>query len=342
MALEVGSVKARCYKCGREYSRLKGYFPVNYSLLNKGVGHTPICKECIDSLYDSYLSQCHDAKAAVRQLCRKLDLYWSENVYNITERKSTTRSVMTNYITKINSVTFAGKCYDDTLSEEGTLWDFGHSFDKSEDKSDSISENSLTTEDITLEDVPEEVRIFWGSGYTPEMYRELEERRNYWMSRLPEGTTLDIGTETLIRQACNLEIDINRARAEGKSIDKLVNALNNVLGGANLKPTQKKEDLDASIANTPMGVWLYRYENLRPLPETDEELKDVNGIKKYIFTWMGHLCKMLNIKNGYTRLYEAEINRLRVERPEYSDEDDETLLIDAYSGNNKEPHTPNE
>ena len=128
----------------------------------------------------------------------------------------------------------------------------------------------------------------------------------------------------------------DRARAEGKAIDKLVNALNNVLGGANLKPAQKRDDLDASLANTPMGVWLYRYENLRPLPEVDEDLKDVNGTKKYMFTWMGHLCKMLGIKNGYTRLYEEEIGRLRVERPEYDDEDDESLLIDAYSDNTED------
>ncbi len=331
MAIEVGSVAAKCYKCGREYSRLKGYFPVNYSLLNKGVGHTPVCKECIDAMYDTYLAQCNDAKLAVRQLCRKLDLYWSEKVYSIIERKSTTRTTMTNYITKINSITYAGKSYDDTLSEEGILWSFNtQGCEKIESKEEFKTTSNTVIEDV-MDEVPADVKAFWGSGYTPEMYRDLEDRRTHWMSRLPEGTSIDIGTETLIRQACNLEIDINRARTEGKSIDKLVNALNNVLGGLNLKPTQKKDDTDASVANTPLGVWLYRYENLRPLPEIDENLKDVNGLKKYIFTWMGHLCKMLNVKNGYTRLYEQEINRLRVERPEYDDEDDETLLFDAYS-----------
>jgi len=329
MALDISSSRAQCFRCGKEYSRYKGFFPVNYSALNKGVGHTPLCKDCIDALYDGYLSQCNDAKLAVRQVCRKLDLYWSESVYEIVERKATTRTVMTNYISKINTTTFLGKSYDNTLSEEGTLWSFGATnSDAEKDNADTVTPSTMGE---STEDVAEEVRAFWGSGYTPEMYRELEERRIYWMSRLPKDIDLDIGTETLIRQACSLEIDINKARAEGRSTDKLVNALNGVLGGAKLKPTQKKDDLDASIANTPMGVWLYRYENLRPLPEVDEELKDVNGIKKYMFTWMGHLCKMLGIKNGYTRLYEEEIGRLRVERPEYSDEDDESLLIDSYS-----------
>ena len=40
---------------------------------------------------------------------------------------------------------------------------------------------------------------------------------------------------------------------------------------------------------------------------------------------------MMNIKNGYTRMYEEEIDRLRVERPEYDGDDDETLLNDSYS-----------
>lgn len=335
MALEISSAKAQCFKCGKEYSRYKGFFPVNYSILNKGVGHTPYCKDCIDELYNSYLSQCNNAKLAVRQVCRKLDLYWSNSVYEFVERKATTRTVMTNYISKINTTSYLGKSYDNTLSEEGTLWSFNTSDQNSDQNSAEIKIDIDThTESRDDYDVSEEVRVFWGSGYTSEMYKELEERRAYWMSGLPKGTKLDIGTETLIRQACNLEIDINRARAEGKPIDKLVNALNNVLGGANLKPTQKKDDLDASITNTPMGVWLYRYENLRPLPDIDEELKDVNGIKKYMFTWMGHLCKMLGIKNGYTRLYEDEISRLRVERPEYDDEDDESLLVNVYSETN--------
>ena len=109
-----------------------------------------------------------------------------------------------------------------------------------------------------------------------------------------------------------------------------------MLGSANLKPAQRKTDADAEneLMNTPLGVWLWRYENKRPLPEIDDDLKDINGIKKYVFTWMGHVSKMLGLKNTYTRLYEQEVERLRVEKPEYEDEDDETLLIDSYSEGN--------
>lgn len=87
MPLEINSSQAICGKCGRAYSRRKGYFPVSYATLNRGLGYTHVCKECIDQMYNEYLSQCHNAPDAVRQVCRKLDLYWSERVYRMVERK---------------------------------------------------------------------------------------------------------------------------------------------------------------------------------------------------------------------------------------------------------------
>lgn len=332
MPIEMSSDKAICTRCGTEYSRRKGYFPVSYAILYKGIGYIPVCKTCIDSMYNSYLSQCNDAKKAVRQMCRKLDLFWSETVYEIVSRKSTTRSMMTQYIAKINTVTYAGKSYDDTLSEDGTLWSFGVSEPVLAEpiiEDDSIPDEPQETD---IDEIPDEVKAFWGSGYTPSMYRELEQRRAYWMSNYPKDVELDAGAETLIRMICAMELDINKDRAAGRSVEKSITALNTLLGSANLKPVQKKQDdTDIALANTPMGVWLYRYENKRPLPEVDDDLKDVSGIKKYIFTWMGHLCKMLGIKNTYSKMYDDEIARLRVEHPEYDGDDDETMMSEVLS-----------
>lgn len=332
MAIEMSSDVAICSKCGKKYSRRKGFFPVSYAILHKGIGHIPVCKECIDTMYNTYLAQCNNAKDAVRQLCRKLDLYWSESVYDLVQRKSTTRSMMTQYIAKINTVSYAGKSYDDTLSEEGTLWNF----------TPEINEESVEVADVTpIEAVeietPEEIIAFWGSGYSDEMYRELEQRRQYWMSKFPEGIELDVGTEALIRQICSLELDINRDRIAGKSVDKSVNALNNLLGSANLKPAQQKADGDNAQENTPFGVWIRRWETQRPVPDPDPELEDVDGIVRYISIWfLGHLCKMLGIKNTYCKLYEEEIAKMRVDRPEYEDEDDETMFNDIFGSSPEE------
>lgn len=320
MPIEVNTDKAVCSKCGRAFGKYKGNFPVSYSTLYKGVGHLPICKSCVEVIFNDYLNKCNDAKTAVRQVCRKLDLYWDGGAYDSVSKKNSNRTIMIQYMQRINSVNYAGKSYDDTLIEENMLWDF-----------DTVRVGARTEQDNAgSPDVSEEVVAFWGSGYTPGMYAELEQRRAYWMSRFPEGTELDIGTEALIRQICSLELDINRDRAAGRSVEKSVTALNALLGSANLKPVQKRQDdIDSSITSTPLGVWLYRYENKRPLPEIDEDLKDVNGLRRYVFTWMGHLCKMLGLKNAYSKMYEDEIARLRVDKPEYDGEDDETFLTEV-------------
>lgn len=326
MAIEINGSTAICSRCGKSYGRRKGYFPVNYGVLYKGIGYISVCKDCIDSMYNSYLSQCNNAKDAVRQVCRKLDLYWSDKVYCVVERKNTNSTMMTSYIAKINTVSYSGKSYDDTLAEEGNLWNW--------DMQPVVQDTPVYDVGEAREsesEVSEDVIAFWGAGYTPEMYESLEQRRSYWMSRFPDDYELDIGTEAIIRQICSLELDINRDRAAGRAVDKSVNALNTLLGSASLKPAQKKGDSDASIYNTPMGVWIDRFEYKRPIPD-DETDENKNYLKKYILAWFGgHLSKMFGIKNANTKLYDEEIAKYRVSRPEFDDDSDDDMMYDTLS-----------
>lgn len=329
MAIEVSSDRVICTKCGTQYSRRKGYFAVSYADTHKGLGYLHVCRNCVDEMYSKYLSQCGDSKLAVRQVCRKLDLYWNENIYESVIKKSTTRTIMTQYIAKLNSVSCAGKSYDDTLLDEGTLWDIPS-------KQESTYTESNTDDDGDVQ-ISDDVIAFWGKGYPTAMYIELEQRRAYYMSKFSGGAELDVGSEALIRQLCNIEVSIARDSAAGKSIDKSVNSLNTLIGSLNLKPAQKKEDADASIDNTPFGVWIRRWENERPIPEPDPELQDVDGIIRYISIWFfGHLSKMTGKKNAYSKLYEDELAKMRVERPEYEDEDDETMFNEIFSSDNQE------
>lgn len=339
MGIELSSSRAVCGKCGTEYSRQKGYFPVSYAILHKGTGHTHVCRNCIDSMYNEYLSMCNDPKLAVRQVCRKLDLYWNESIFNQVFKKSTIRSMMTDYIQKTTTTTYAGKSYDDTLLEEGTLWSFAENFTDKEapKKSENADYEKRDTAKLSDYGISEETAAFWGPGYTPEMLVDLEQRRAYWMSKLPKDIDFDIGTEAIIRQICSLELDINRDRAAGRPVDKNINVLNTLLGSAKLKPTQKKNEGDSVIDNTPFGLWIRRWEDKRPIPEPDPELQDVDGIVRYISIWfLGHLCKMLGIKNTYCKLYEDELAKMRVERPEYDDEDDETMFSEIFGDSSAE------
>ena len=334
MGIEIKSSHIICSKCGKAYNTRRTYFSAHYGDLYKGIGFLSICKECVERLYNTYFLQCNDMGLAVRQVCRKLDLYWSQKIFESVERKNTSRTIMTGYIAKLNSAKNAGKCYDTTLAEAGLLWAFDQKQEEpkeEESKQDESQETdsviSKRLNDIDFE-VTDEMIDFWGDSYEDDItYYKLEKRKAYWMSTIPDKNN-QLSAEGIIRQICPLELDIDKRRDRGQDVDKFISSFDKLT--AKLKPLQRDSDSDLDMVDTPLGVWLYRYEKKKPLPEVDDDLKDVNGILKYVFIWLGHVCKMLGKKNGFARLYESEIQRLRVENPEYAEEDDEEMMMDIF------------
>lgn len=355
MALEIGSSTVVCSKCGTGFGKRAGNFYKCHCQNYKGIGYLTVCKKCTDGLFDSYLLSCADAKLAMRQLCRKLDVYWNEDAYNYVFMRNVTKNLVSAYMVKINASTaYVGRSYDDTLEAEGSAWSFANSDDRQKEIDDAVStavekavsearaefEKSAAAsmtqaEELDEEkfDVPDDVVEFWGPEYRPDMYIQLDKRYKFWIKELGlDGDNLDAGAKALIRQICGLEIDINSERSAGKTPDKLVSALNTLLGSAQLKPNQKTTDLSKEDASTPFGVWIRRWEDERPIPEVDPSLRDVDGIIKYIATWFhGHLAKMLGIKKAELKVYEDEIARLRVERPQYNEDDDEEFINDIFA-----------
>ena len=338
--IEISPSAVACCTCGKVFAKRKDAFPVSHAFLHKATGYLPYCKECVAALYQAYFEESKDPRIATRQMCRKLDLYWNDTLYEAAEKQSSARTVFMQYLRRVNGARSSSKSYDDTLREEGTFWKFPdkeHSTDFSPHRKnlsviypDEYSD-SEETEPIEID---QKTKDFWGPGYSNEMYYELQQRWEYWINRLPEGLTLDVGTTALIQQICATELDINKIRASGGNVDKQVNTLNTLLGSALLKP--KADSGDTSLEKTPLGVWLYRYENKRPLPEIDDDLKDVNGIKRYVFTWMGHVCKMLGKKNRYSELYEDELAKYTVQKPEYDGDDEEALYARILTGQEDE------
>ena len=309
--------KFYCVRCDRNFKMQRNNFPAAQSPMYKGNnGYIPVCRHCVDELYQHYKDVLGDEKAALRRICLKFDIYWSEQIYNMLYRANTSKSRVLSYISRANLQQFSEKTYDDTLDEESIgLAQY------SAQETDSVQEEPA---------VSDAVIDFWGLGLSPSFYSELERRLKYWCGNSTDG--MDVGELAVIKQICMLEVTINRDIALGKPIDKSVNSLNSLLGSANLKPVQKKNDsADSAAESTPFGVWIRKIEDTRPIAEPDPELQDVDGIIKYITVWFfGHLCKMLKIENKYSRLYEEEMARLRVERPEYEGEDDEAVFEDIF------------
>ena len=314
-----------CCRCGTAFSRQKGYFPVSHSPMYRGTGYLPMCSDCIDTMYEQYRDTLADDREAMRRICMKLDLYWNDNIYDMVERTAGVQSRVRNYIGKTNLVKYIDKTFDDTLFEEATR--------NVEQRSDSFMFNeSMMPDDEYEEDdmssVEQSVIDFWGVGYSPSFYAELERRYKDWTGG---STVSDPSERALYKQICLLEATIARDSAKGKAIDRNVNTLNALLGSMNLKPTQRKDEADAELDHMPLGVGIQTWEFQRPLPETPDELKDKSHIVKEITTWfLGHACKMVGLRNSYCKMYEKAMDELRVKRPELADEDDDTLLSDIF------------
>lgn len=321
-----------CCRCGLAFSRQKGFFPVSHSPMYRGSGYLPMCNDCVEYIFEDYIKKLGSSKDAMKRICMKMDLYWDDKLYDTVEKTAGTKSRVRSYISKTNIIKYIDKTYDDTIAEEEKMQQIAQPVQEQVIE-DQTNVDVPNTEEVVEEIVvPDEVMAFWGPGYTTKMYLDLQDRWDYYVSKFLGEQNIDIGTEVLIKQICNLEIDINRDRAAGKPVDKYVGQINTILGSLSLKPVQKKEEIsDNGLDTTPFGVWIERWENEQPVPEPDPELEDADGVIRYIHVWFfGHLSKLLGLKNIYSKMYEDEIARYRVEKPEYEDLDDEEIFDDVF------------
>lgn len=321
----VSTQKFYCCRCGTAYSRTKGFFPVSHSPMYRGTGFLPICGDCVDDLYDYYRKLLDNDKEAMRRMCMKLDLYWNEEIYKMAERTSGVHSRVKNYIGKTNIIRYIDKTFDDTLREEAIA---ATQAEEERSRADAFSFPVPDPDEGPEEPVDQKVIDFWGPGFTKDVYEEFQRRYDDWTGC---KEVADPGERSLYKQICILETTISRDAAQGKAIDKNVNALNTLLGSMNLKPAQKKDDGDSELEKMPLGVGIQKWEFSRPLPQTKKSLRDTNSIIRNITTWyLGHACKMVGLRNSYCKMYEDAMEQLRVKHPEYDEEDDDTLLADLF------------
>lgn len=93
-----------CTCCGKSKKELEFY--MSYSELYKSIGRLPICKICIESLYNDKLNKYNDVQKAIRELCNMFDAYFEEKIFEAANQESKTKdnNTMRVYMTKINSL----------------------------------------------------------------------------------------------------------------------------------------------------------------------------------------------------------------------------------------------
>lgn len=329
----IGSQRSRCVYCGEEYGVQKRNFPTTHSFIYKANnGYLPICYKCLEDVFQTYVLKLGNEKDAMQRTCSKFDIYWHPDIFNMLANVKPGSSKVSIYISRSNLARYVTKTYDDSINEAANVQRMNDMADYQASKDGSRKNTAPVEPDIEDEDPPDQADVeFWGRGFDNGFYEQLNQRYAKWT----QGGTLEMDNalEALYKQVCILEVTITRNAAAGKPIESTVNSLNTLLGSLNLKPVQQKaeDQSDTAFGEMPLGVGIKVYEDRHPIPEPDPELRDVDGIIRYISIWfLGHLAKLVGLKNVYSRMYEEEMARLRVERLVNEDEDDEEAFYDIF------------
>lgn len=303
--------KCTCFYCGKEYVETN-YYKSN-SEFYKNIGKVPYCKQCVEKFYQHYYEKYTNEgcltpeKKAVKRLCMVFDIYYKEDAYNAAIDSAKKREMnitpMGAYMKMIQLSQYKGKSYDNTISDE--------------DKENFVA--NIPTNVSDSRNVDKATIQFFGAGFPDGDYEFLKREYADWTARHECKTKAQ---EEVFKDICFNRLQNLKALQKGEDTKDITASFQKMLDSGKLQPKQNAGDTTAD--NQTFGTLIDKWENERPLPEIDEELRDVDKIGYYVDTFFrGHTCKMLNVKNALSNLYSSMMKKFTVNKPEYNlDEDD--------------------
>lgn len=314
--------KIICFYCGKEYVDTNFYN--SNSEFHSNIGKIPHCKQCIEKFYQQYYEKYANEgcltpeKKAVQRLCMVFDIYYRDDVFtssmNKIKESNMNISPMGQYMKTIQLQQYNRKneTYENTITE-------------AEQENFAMASISDLSNEITVD---QKTVDFFGKGFTDEDYKYLKKEYDDWTARHECSTKAQ---EEVFKRICFKQLEILKATRRGEDTKHLDATFRDLLDTAKLQPKQNAGDT-MSDAQT-FGTLIDKWENTRPLPEIDEELKDVDKVALYIdIFFKGHLSRMMGIKNGFSNLYSKFMKKYTVEKPEYDDDDNSDALFDAVFG----------
>lgn len=319
-----------CPKCN-EYKNAKSVLTKNppefYRDTRWATGFYPICKDCLKSMAEqrtSHREKNKECKESVQRVLRMMDRPyiddWYENcVKNVNDRNADNGvfdehpSAFGSYMRGLNSL----PQFADKISWEDS--DFG-------DDVCSL-ENPEENQKIIKSTVADGRKRF-GAGYSNEELMFLENEYKDWIARYECNTKAQ---EKVFKNLAMIELQKDKAIKKNQPTKDLDKAYQDWLDTGNLKPKQNSMD-SLSEAQT-LGTLIQKFENERPLPEMDDDFKDIDKIGLYdeVF-FRGHMAKALGIKNRFSHIYENFMKQFSASKPEIEDEDDSEVLFDQIFG----------
>ena len=304
--------KLICFYCGKEYVETN-FYNTN-SEFYSGVGKLPYCKQCIEKIYQQLFEKytndgcLNPEKKAVQRVCMLFNIYYRDDVFYSGMKKINVDKInispMGAYmrVIQLNQYNKYKETYENTIYE-------------AEQERFAMSAISDMSKEITVD---QKTVDFFGNGFSDDDYKYLKKEYDDWTARHECNTKAQ---EEVFKDICFNRLQNLKALRMGEDTKDITASFQRMLDAGKLQPKQNAGDTTAD--NQTFGTLIDKWENERPLPEIDEELKDVDKIALYIDTFFkGHTCKMLDKKNAFSNLYSSMMKKFTVNKPKYESDED--------------------
>lgn len=310
-----------CPYCG-DFKSVNGFYSSKKT--KSGIEHFA-CKSCILDMctdYDKKTKTRKDNRQKTIDTFRKLDWTFIDNDYKDQLQHleddvgvKRTATAVQRLITMVQSLPqYRGKTFADS--------DFGY------DDVEADVENNPAEESRQNARIIKQGKKRFGKGWSNEEYMFLETEYQDWTKRY---ACENKAQELLFKRICFKELDIDKAQLAGKETKELDKTLQELMGSLSVKPSQSNSN-SFTEAKT-FGQLIAKWEEEKPIPEPDEDFKDVDKIGLYIDVFFkGHLSKMMGLKNAFSSLYERYIAKYTVKKPEYEEDSDTEAIFDQIFG----------
>lgn len=307
-----------CHMCGDFLNTTTFYSDDRFA-----TGKFPICKRCIMQIVEQRKKKNdppNETKESVQKILQFMDLPYIDSFYEdcvkgaYDEAKEKNRnSPFSTYITSIKSLPqWKGMTWKDSEFDEDHI-----------DDTDEINENSR---------ILKQARKRFGKIYNAADLIFLENEYQDWIKRYACDTKAQ---EVLFQRICCKELEINKAQKSGRDTKEMDKTLQDLMGSLQVKPNQSNSNAltEAKTFGQLIGRWEDEYDGGKPIPEPDEDFRDVDKIGLYIDVFFkGHLAKMVEIKNAFSRLYDSFMAKYTVNKPQYDEDTNSEELFDQIFG----------
>ena len=255
----------RCCHCGKTLNADKDFYK-SYSDLFIETGRFPVCKECLNEIFDEYSARYSSQKVGMQRLCMAFDIYYNEALYETCA--SDVSNVLGNYLKKFNLSNYRNKTFDDTLKE-------GFSFGLEKGKKKKKGQEEPEIGDIAdSEDVER-----WGEGFSIADYRILNA---HYKELKKYNPNCDSNQEIFIIELCYSKMLQMRAAREGKTDDygRMSEQYRKTFEKAGLKTVRDASEVESFT----IGVSIETIERFTPAEYYKNKRKyaDFDGLGEYV------------------------------------------------------------